>query len=321
MPYTIQRGDTLGRLANTWGTTVNDIMKANPYITDANRITAGKTLVNPVSQASAPKTATTAAPTTTTATPDAPANPVSNFQPTQFPYEQMLQQLAENRPQFSMDPEQMQTQASQFANLQIDPQISMLQQAKEDRTRQDMSNAVSRGVARGGAYDERISNTRKQFDPKFQDLEARRGDLTAQHLAGLQAQQHGRGVEDWNMQQQAAQMLAGMAQQHGQTEWGRSLDLHDRTMLTPLQQLQMHLGYTDALGETPPWMIDQFGGRQEESGSTSGGSSSGGTYTIKSGDTLGTLARQWGTTVDAIAKLNNISNPNLIRAGATLKRP
>lgn len=41
-------------------------------------------------------------------------------------------------------------------------------------------------------------------------------------------------------------------------------------------------------------------------------------YTIKKGDTLSKIAQQYGTTVDAIAKENNISDPNTIYAGATL---
>lgn len=42
-------------------------------------------------------------------------------------------------------------------------------------------------------------------------------------------------------------------------------------------------------------------------------------YVIKSGDTLGAIAKRLGTTVSDIAKKNNISNPNLIRAGETIK--
>ncbi len=42
------------------------------------------------------------------------------------------------------------------------------------------------------------------------------------------------------------------------------------------------------------------------------------TYTVKSGDTLGALAKQYGTTAAEIAKANNISNPNLIKVGQTL---
>lgn len=42
---------------------------------------------------------------------------------------------------------------------------------------------------------------------------------------------------------------------------------------------------------------------------------------IKRGDTLWALSRRYGTTVDAFARLNGISNPNLIIAGKTLRVP
>ena len=42
-------------------------------------------------------------------------------------------------------------------------------------------------------------------------------------------------------------------------------------------------------------------------------------YTVKSGDTLSAIAKKYGTTVDAIAKENNISNPNLIHVNQSLK--
>ena len=35
-------------------------------------------------------------------------------------------------------------------------------------------------------------------------------------------------------------------------------------------------------------------------------------HTVRSGDTLGALARKYGTTVKKLAKDNNIKNPNLI---------
>ncbi|MHB8877695.1 MAG: LysM peptidoglycan-binding domain-containing protein, partial [Myxococcaceae bacterium] len=44
-------------------------------------------------------------------------------------------------------------------------------------------------------------------------------------------------------------------------------------------------------------------------------------YRIQPGDTLGVLARRFGTTVSALAKANGIKNVNLIRAGATLNIP
>ena len=42
------------------------------------------------------------------------------------------------------------------------------------------------------------------------------------------------------------------------------------------------------------------------------------THKVVKGDTLWALSRKYGTTVDAIAKLNNIKNPNLIYVGQVL---
>ncbi len=42
------------------------------------------------------------------------------------------------------------------------------------------------------------------------------------------------------------------------------------------------------------------------------------TYVVVPGDTLGAIARRFGTTVSAIAQLNGIVNPNLIRVGQVL---
>jgi GH24 family phage-related lysozyme (muramidase) len=44
-------------------------------------------------------------------------------------------------------------------------------------------------------------------------------------------------------------------------------------------------------------------------------------YTVKSGDTLTAIAAKYHTTVDRIAKLNQIVNPNKIYAGQVLKVP
>lgn len=45
------------------------------------------------------------------------------------------------------------------------------------------------------------------------------------------------------------------------------------------------------------------------------------TYTIKSGDTLGQIAKKFGTSVSALARANDISNPDRIYAGNTLTIP
>lgn len=45
------------------------------------------------------------------------------------------------------------------------------------------------------------------------------------------------------------------------------------------------------------------------------------TYTVKSGDTLGAIASQFGVSVEMLASMNQISNPNLIKVGQTLEIP
>jgi len=45
------------------------------------------------------------------------------------------------------------------------------------------------------------------------------------------------------------------------------------------------------------------------------------TYIVRPGDTLWRISRQFGTTVDAIVRANNIPNPNLIYVGQTLEIP
>jgi LysM repeat protein len=57
------------------------------------------------------------------------------------------------------------------------------------------------------------------------------------------------------------------------------------------------------------------------SASSSGASSSGGSYTVRSGDTLGAIAARAGTSVAAIAAMNGIADPNRIAAGRALRLP
>lgn len=45
------------------------------------------------------------------------------------------------------------------------------------------------------------------------------------------------------------------------------------------------------------------------------------TYTVKSGDTLNQLAKQYGTTGNQLAVANNLTNPNLIKVGQVLQIP
>ncbi len=49
--------------------------------------------------------------------------------------------------------------------------------------------------------------------------------------------------------------------------------------------------------------------------------SSGGSYTVRSGDTLGAIAARAGTSVGALAAMNGVADPNRIAVGRTLRLP
>ncbi|PWA06994.1 glycoside hydrolase [Pueribacillus theae] len=50
-------------------------------------------------------------------------------------------------------------------------------------------------------------------------------------------------------------------------------------------------------------------------------SATGGTYTVKSGDTLSAIAARHKTTVSELVRINDIKNPNLIQVGQKIKLP
>ncbi len=65
------------------------------------------------------------------------------------------------------------------------------------------------------------------------------------------------------------------------------------------------------------------GGAATTGGQTTGGATAGGTsaYTVQSGDTLGAIARRFGTTVAELVRLNNITNPDALKVGQQLIVP
>lgn len=75
----------------------------------------------------------------------------------------------------------------------------------------------------------------------------------------------------------------------------------------------------DANGIRDPHLI--VVGQELNIPGSGGGGSSGGTYVVAAGDTLGDIAAKHGTTSRAIAEANNISNPNLILVGRSLNMP
>ena len=71
-----------------------------------------------------------------------------------------------------------------------------------------------------------------------------------------------------------------------------------------------------AAGTTAATATNPSGGSGGGANTSGGGGSN---YTIQRGDTLSGIARQNGTTVAALASLNNIGNVNRIQAGATIR--
>lgn len=70
-------------------------------------------------------------------------------------------------------------------------------------------------------------------------------------------------------------------------------------------------------GDTRKWIL---GSRYNEvMNAINSGSSSGQIYTVKSGDTLSSIASKFGTTYAQLAKINGISNPNVIYVGQRIK--
>ncbi|WP_436796012.1 LysM peptidoglycan-binding domain-containing protein [Actinospongicola halichondriae] len=72
----------------------------------------------------------------------------------------------------------------------------------------------------------------------------------------------------------------------------------------------------EANGISNPNLI--VAGRSLEIPTAGGGSSSGTTYTVEKGDTLGAIARKFNTSVSALVTANGITNPNVIQAGKKL---
>jgi lipoprotein NlpD len=51
------------------------------------------------------------------------------------------------------------------------------------------------------------------------------------------------------------------------------------------------------------------------------GSSTGGTYVVKPGETLASIAQAMGVTLQALIDTNNITDPDLVNAGVALRVP
>ncbi len=182
-----------------------------------------------------------------------------DFNPNPFPYEDKLNELLGNRPQWNMNQGQMQEHAQRQAGLQIDPQVQALTNWKQKQAGTDLESAISRGGGRSGAVDWLANQRQERFGGELQNLEARRGDITAQTLNQLESLRYDRGQQDWQAQQAALSQLSQMSQAYNEEQWRRALDVSDRTTLTPSQIHDLNIRYGDLIGEIPQHLLDMYG--------------------------------------------------------------
>lgn len=137
MTYTIQKGDTLSKIASANGTTVNDLMALNPNITNANKIYAGGTLNLSASEQAA-QTATVRA-TGTTGTTASTGVSTGNV------YDQQLAMLKENQAQQT-------TWMSEAKKVQEDSVLANKESAVAEINRQKSEQDKTLQKTKTGAY-------------------------------------------------------------------------------------------------------------------------------------------------------------------------
>jgi len=236
-----------------------------------------------------------------------------------------------------------------------------LERTEQRQAQADLESAIARGAGRSGVVDWQTRNRQEHFNQllsqnaaqqaaqlaavanqlgltqqqtldAMNQLEAQRGQLTQSFLSQLEDRGFTRGMQGTQAQMDLANLMANLAQNWNNAQWAQGRDIMDRTMLTPAERHQLNIQYGELIGQIPDYMLDAFGNliRREQPGKDAGGGTAtatrvgarGGTYIIQRGDTLGALARRWGTTVSAIMRANpQIKDPNRISAGAKLTRP
>ncbi len=92
-------------------------------------------------------------------------------------------------------------------------------------------------------------------------------------------------------------------------------DTHDASASTLAEWIKAGKYGNNPVRQT---VIEACGGKYQEAQDIINGKGKSTTYVVKSGDTLSGIAAKFGTTYQAIASKNGISNPNLIYAGQKL---
>src|SRR5690606_17398929 len=128
------------------------------------------------------------------------------------------------------------------------------------------------------------------------------------HFYGFECENLGDGRDPWPAAQLEAieRAAAAVCRYHGWNE--RSVIGH----------LEWQPGKVDPRGFTMSSMRSRVAKRLGKKPSTGG---SGGTYTVRKGDTLWAIARAQGTTVPVLVDLNDLRDPSRLAVGQKLKLP
>lgn len=195
--YTIQKGDTLSALAKRYQTTVADLFRLNPAITNPNTIYAGRQLALPGSPQATPPSAA-AIPTPAVTPPAQTPLPVI----AQRNHQQLMQAAqAQLSGRYQLEQQQAQQSAAQQQQAleqllqQLLPayqqQLSQLGQQYQ-RERQDLSDAaLSRGMGRSSYLLDQLGASGARETQHQQALDTQRAQREAQLGAQLmQVQTH-----------------------------------------------------------------------------------------------------------------------------------
>ena len=117
-------------------------------------------------------------------------------------------------------------------------------------------------------------------------------------------------------------MTVGAVQQSGNTSGARSETGYIVKGGDTLSEIAASRGVSlQALIRANPQISNPTLSRPGQHVTIPAGSSGGGSYTVRPGDTLSGIANRFGTSYQAIAQANGIANPNLIHPGQTLSIP
>lgn len=200
--YTIQSGDTLSGIAKKYNTDVNTLMSLNPYITNANRIYAGKSLNLP----GATNTVTTTTPvatqtTTPTKTTQQLAQEYANSQTANVNSD--AQALLNQYEKIAEQQKQALQNQQQLTTNQINAQRDNVMQTYNDNARQAYINSmlgkktVEQELSQAGlntsglvgsayanvenAYGNNLANLQKSRDNSINDINKQLNDAQLQY--------------------------------------------------------------------------------------------------------------------------------------------